>query len=181
VVLSADAWAAQQFATADLGDRRRTKRAVEMAAKMAAHPDASLPQQMESRSALRAAHGVLSNPRVSLEALVAPHCQQTLVAARREELVLMVEDTSELDYTAHPHTTGLGPIGDGKGRGLLLHSTLAVVPCQRQVLGLAHAQVVRRHPKPSAHWVRSPEAQVWETSAHAVGRPPIGGDLGARE
>ena len=176
MILSASEWAAQQWATADLGDRRRTQRAIEIGAKMAAHPDASLPNQMESRAALRGAYLLLNHPDISLDALLTPHCQATLRAAGQQPWVLMVEDTTELDYTAHPHTSGLGPIGDGRGRGLLLHSTLAVLPDTRSVLGLAHAQVVRRTPAPASrpHWTRSAESRVWEESARAIGRPPAG-------
>jgi len=175
-VLSPGAWAAQHFATAALGDRRRTRRAVAVAAQLAAHPDASLPAQTQDRASLRGAYGLLNNQAVSLDALLAPSIRQTLEAARREEILLLCEDTTEVDYTAHPKTKGLGPIGDGKGRGLLLHSTLAVRPADRQVLGLAHAQVVLRQPSPGkhTHWVGSPEALVWETSARAIGAPPEG-------
>jgi hypothetical protein len=38
-------WAAQQFGEVDLGDRRRTRRAVRLAEQMARHPSASLPAQ----------------------------------------------------------------------------------------------------------------------------------------
>jgi len=146
-----------------------------MGAKMVAHPDASLPNQMESRAAVRGAYRILNHPEVTLEALLAPHCQATLTAAGQVFLVLMVEDTTELDYTAHPHTTGLEPIGDGRGRGLLLHSTLAMVPDSRSILA-GHAQVVLREPKPPSrpHWTRSAEGRVWEVSARAVGQPPTG-------
>lgn len=176
VLLSASEWAVHTFALVDLGDRRRNKRALEIGTKMAAHPEFLLPQQMADPNALHAAYGVLNCPVVTLEKLVAPHAAQTMAAARRDPLVLFVEDTSELDFTAHPQTRGLGPIGDGKGRGLLLHSTLAVLPDTRQVLGLAHVQVVLRQPAPSkhSHWTRSPEAQLWEHSAQAVGPPPAG-------
>lgn len=176
MTLSASEWAAQQWAQANLGDQRRTQRAVEIGAKMTAHPDASLPNQMESRAALRGAYRILNHPEVTRVALLAPHCRATLTAAGQVPLVLMVEDTTELDYTAHLHTTGLGPIGDGRGRGLLLHSTLAIVPDSRSVLGLAHAQVVLREPTPQSrpHWTRSAEGRVWEVSARAVGQPPDG-------
>src|SRR5258708_16221052 len=132
-LVSADAWAAQAFAMVDLGDRRRNKRALEIGTKMVAHPEFSLPQQMEDPNVLHAAYGVLNCPEVTLAQLVAPHCAQTLAAARRAPVVLFAEDTSELDFTAHPQTRGLGPIGNGQGQGLLLHSTLAVVPDRRRV------------------------------------------------
>jgi hypothetical protein len=45
MVLTASEWAAQQWATVKLGDARLTQRAAEMGAKMAAHPEASLPNQ----------------------------------------------------------------------------------------------------------------------------------------
>jgi len=176
MIASASEWAAQQWAHVDLGDQRRTRRALDIGTKMAAQPEASLPNQMGSRAALRGAYRLLNQPAVSLAALLTPHWQATLQAAGQAPLVLMVEDTTELDYTAHPHTRGLGPIGDGRGQGLLLHSTLAVLPDTRSVLGLAHAQVVLRTPTPASrpHWTRSAEGRVWQVSAQAVGRPPAG-------
>lgn len=178
-MLSASEWAAQQWLQVELGDRRLNRRAVEIGSQMAAHPAGSLPQQMGRRKVLRGAYGLLNHPGVSMEGLLAPHRQQTLAAAKHQALVLLVEDTTELDFTQRQEMTGLGPIGNEKGRGLLLHSTLAVVPEGRQVLGLAHAQVVLRIPKtarPAQRWYVSPEGQLWQVSVQQVGRPPEGVD-----
>jgi hypothetical protein len=173
-LLPADEWAWQQFAQVELGDQRRNQRALEVAAKMAAQPQTSLPAQMQSRSALRAAYRLLNHPEVTMDALLEPHRRQTLAQAAAVALVLFIEDTTELDFTAHPATKNLGPIGDGRGRGLLLHSTLAVTPDDQAILGLAHAQVVVRQaaPKSRPHRSASPEGQVWEVSAVQVGSPP---------
>jgi hypothetical protein len=159
MTLSTSEWAAQQWAQVELGDRRLTRRAVAIGTQMAAHSEASLPEQMGSPSMLKAAYGLLNHPGVSLAALTAPHRQQTLQAASAVQVALLVEDTTELDFTAHASKTGLGPIGDGRGRGLLLHSTLALEPTRRSLLGLAHAEVVLRQPKvkPAQKWVRTPE------------------------
>jgi len=175
-MLSASAWAVQQWAAVELGDRRRTQRAVEIGARMAEHPESSLPEQMKVPSRLKAAYRLLNNLAVTLESLTAPHRQQTQAAAGRTAVVLMVEDTTELDYTNHREKKGLGPLGNGYKQGLLLHSTLAINPDTRAVLGLAHQQVVVRQPtpKPEPPRTRSPEAQVWEVSAQAVGSPPPG-------
>ncbi len=175
-VSSPEGWANLHFGQVDLGDQRLNRRAVAIAAKMAARPEASLPHQMGDLKALGRAYGLLNNERVTMDALLAPSCRLTLEAARDCAVVLMVEDTTELDYTAHRSKEGLGPIGDGKGRGLLLHSTLAVVPEGRQVLGLAHAQGVLRVPKPKPvpKWSSSEESEVWVASARAVGSPPEG-------
>jgi len=165
-------WAAQQWGAVDLGDKRLNRRAVLIGAGMAALPEGSLPKQMQHPRALKGAYGLLNHPGVGLAALTAPHRSETLRLAGAAGVVLLVEDTTELDFTAQRHTTGLGPIGDGRGRGVLLHSTLAVVPESRLVLGLAHNQVVLRVATDRAKkWARSPEGLVWEVSAQQVGRP----------
>lgn len=176
VALSASEWAAQQWIRVNLGDKRRNRRALEMGAKMAARPEASLPCQQESRKALRGAYRILNNSAVTMEALLAPHLAQTRAAATRMKVVLFVEDTTELDYTAYYGKVGLGPIGNGRGRGLLLHSTLGVEPETRQILGVAHAQAFLREPSlpPQAGRRDSPESRVWEESAEQVGAAPAG-------
>jgi hypothetical protein len=169
-------WARHQWATADLGDVRLTRQAVRLGAQIAANPSASLPEQTERPAALKATYRLLNNRKATLEALLQPHWEHTRTAAGQVFVVLLPEDTTELDFTAHRRKTGLGPIGNGKGRGLLLHSTLAVLPQTRSVLGLAHTQVVLRRPRrrTRAKWARSPEGRLWETSTAAIGHPPPG-------
>ena len=54
-------------------------------------------------------------------------------------LVLAIQDTTFFNYTAHPHTDGLGEIGkkDQQQRGFGMHTTLAVTP-DGLPLGLSH-------------------------------------------
>lgn len=173
---SDSAWAAQQWGLTELGDKRRSRRAVQMGAAMAAHPGGSIPEQMESLAATKAAYRLLNEPEVSFEKLSQPHWQQTRQAAGQHRLVLMIQDTTELDYTAHPTVQGLGPVGTGRGRGFLLHSVLVCLPDPPTILGLAHQHPLlrqarlkgQRHPK----WMQTPEALVWETATAAVGQPP---------
>jgi hypothetical protein len=44
----------------------------------------------------------------------------------QEECVLVVQDTTSLDYTSHPGTTGVGPLEATNHQGLFVHSSLAV-------------------------------------------------------
>jgi hypothetical protein len=117
IVMSPAQWADRTFAAVDLGDRRRERRAVALAGRMMRHPDASLPQQMHNRSALKAAYRLLDEEDVTHAALCQPHWDATREHAGRADLTLLIQDTSEIDYTHHPQTEGLGPIGDGRGRG----------------------------------------------------------------
>jgi len=176
--LDTNAWAAQQWAAVDLGDQRLNRRALRIGTKMAARPGESLPGQMGSPAELKATYRLMSNPRVEWTSVLQPHCSQTLRAAQQTPVVLMIQDGSQLDYTAHAATSGLGPIGDHRGRGLLLHSTLAVTPDERRVLGLANLQVFVRPssapPRVSGRRRQSPEGQAWEQAVRAIGAPPPG-------
>jgi len=173
-------WAVAQWGSVALGDRRLSRRAVAMGARMLAHPAASLPQQMHTGAELKGAYALLKNPRVTHERLQSPHWQATRAAAAAEAVVLMIQDISELDYTPYAQTlSGLGPIGDGRGRGLLLHSTLAVLPQSGRVLGLAHQQIALRVPTPegASRRQRPPqerESRLWGQGVKALGSPPPG-------
>jgi hypothetical protein len=178
-LVSAPAWAEQTFGEVRLGHRSRTERAVAMAAAIAADPAASLPKQMGSEAALHAAYRFLQTPDVSYEQLLRPHVEQTRTAMEHQERVLLIQDTTEVDYQQHPTTTGLGPIGNGTHHGFLLQTVLAVEPASRHVLGVAHQEPFLRQPAPKGETkrertLRERESQVWERSVHAIGAPPAG-------
>lgn len=97
-----------------------------MAAKLAQSPGGTLPQAMPDWSEVKAAYRFLSQPANTPEKIQAPHRQRTQHECRQPGEYLLIEDTTELDYTNHPATQELGRIGDGHGRGLLVHNTLAV-------------------------------------------------------
>jgi hypothetical protein len=119
-------WAESEFASAKLGDRRRTQRLVKMATNLVQRPGGTLPQAFPVWSELKAAYRFFNQPKVTFEQIQQPHRQRTRAACQEPGQYLLIEDTSELDYTAHPATEEMGWIGDGRGRGLLLHTTLAV-------------------------------------------------------
>jgi hypothetical protein len=75
---------------------------------------------------LKAAYRFFSNPSVSYEKILSPHWQQTRQRCTEPGEYLLIEDTTILDYTSHEACEGLGRIGNGYGRGLILHTTLAV-------------------------------------------------------
>jgi Transposase DNA-binding/Transposase Tn5 dimerisation domain len=178
-LLSAPQWAEQTFGSVSLGHRSRRERAVTMAAAIAADPAASLPAQMGSEAGLHAAYRFLQTPEVSYEQLIRPHVEQTREAMGQQKRVLLIQDTTEVDYQHHPTTTGLGPIGNGTHHGFLLQTVLAVEPVTRQVLGLAHQEPFLRKSAPKGETKREREqrereSQVWERSVQAIGEPPAG-------
>ncbi len=173
-------WAEQQWRGVKLGDVRLERRAVEIGGRMAMLPGASLPQQMEGWAELKATYRLLDNAKANHEALSKPHWIATRKQATTKSVVLLVQDVTQLDYTRYANTMkGLGPIGDGNGRGLLLITTLAVAPQPRQVLGIAHQQVFKRKPIPEGEPRRrrpkkERESRVWGEAVQAIGTPPEG-------
>jgi Transposase DNA-binding/Transposase Tn5 dimerisation domain len=172
-------WAQQQWSTTALGDARRTRRAVQLGAALASRPEDSLPAQNGSWREVKAAYRLLNEPDVTHTALSEPHWQATRQQAKQTGTVLFVQDTSDLDFTAHRQTQGLGWIGNTGGRGFLLHSCLAVRPTVvPEILGLAAQRVWTRHEVKkgtetrAARARRRKESDVWAEVIEAIGPAP---------
>ena len=71
-------WAQSQFASARLGDRRRTQRLVTMATRLAQRPTGTLPQAFPEWKELKAAYRLLNHVEFGPEEIQAPHRQRTL-------------------------------------------------------------------------------------------------------
>src|SRR5215471_9003184 len=111
---------------------RRTRRAVTTAAHMAEDSAASLPAQAQTWKGVKAAYRLLDEPDVTFEALMQPHWQQTRQRMEGLPLVLLLQDTTDLDFSHRGKMSGLGEIGDGNGRGVYLQTILAVSPESRE-------------------------------------------------
>ena len=171
-------WAELNFRAASLGDPRRTQRLVLSATRIAARPGCTFPQVFDWNQ-LRAFYNLCDQESVHLASVQQPHWQRTRQAMRQQPLVLILHDTTELDFTTHTSLKGAGPIGDGGGSGFLQHNSLAVLPRPRQVLGLAYQQWQVRQPAPARE--RSPgrkrrdrESQLWAKGIAAPGAAPEG-------
>ena len=65
------------------------------------------------------------------------HGQATLARMREQQVVLCLQDTTELDYQGRA-MQGLGPLSYEAQRGLYVHPTYAV-STQRETLGILNA------------------------------------------
>src|SRR5438270_10975168 len=106
------AWAEANFAAAELGDKRRTRRLVETAAQLSQRPEGSLPEHF-SWNPLRAVYRLCNRPEVTHSTVTATHLGLTRAQMERVSTpILVVHDTTELDFTTHDALTGAGPVGD---------------------------------------------------------------------
>ena len=131
--LGALGWAEQEFGACELGDPRRTRRLVKIVGDQAAQPSGSYSQAAGGhRHALKGYYRFLNSAReeLNLESLLQTHRTQTIRRMKRESTVLVVQDTTELNFSTRSACEGLGQIGTNQtgaqSRGLDLHSCLAV-------------------------------------------------------
>jgi hypothetical protein len=169
---TAQEWAAQELATAKFGDARLTKRLARIVADKLTNPTASIPQASGDWAATKATYRFFASPQVSADAIRATHAQATLQRARNHSTLLLLQDTTELDYTAHPNTTGLGHLDNALCWGLKVHSGLAATT-EGVPLGLLHQQVwTRDTPQSKGSSRKRPQAeresQRWLTTLAEV-------------
>jgi hypothetical protein len=167
-------WAASEFADAELGDVRRTTRLIELAGVLAQHPTAALPEACGDDAMLKAAYRFFANDAIEPHDVLDSHLEATSCRLHHVPVVLAVQDTTEIDWTSHPATRGLGPLGHRACQGLHVHSTLAFTP-ERVPLGLLAQQVWARDPADVGKRTRrkqlpisQKESQQWLTSLEAV-------------
>jgi hypothetical protein len=87
---------------------------------MAEDSAASLPAQAQTWKATKAVYRLLAEPAVTFEALMHPQWQQTRQRRESLPLVLLVPETTDLDFAHRRKMSGLGEIGEGNGRGRYL-------------------------------------------------------------
>ncbi|MDQ1249911.1 MAG: hypothetical protein QG597_4288 [Actinomycetota bacterium] len=156
--LDGDQWAEKEFGQAPLGDRRLSTRLVSIARLKARNPTEPFVECANGEAAqMQGYYRFIEHPdgeAVSLETILEPHRQRTIKRMRNETRVLCPQDSTVLEFSALQGCAGLGPTGANKsgtkGRGLRLHSTLALT-ASGLPLGILAGECVARqfYPKQS--------------------------------
>lgn len=160
--VTASQWTIAELQHVDLGDKRLNRRLQETAGQLAAQPQAPINQASDDWAAAKASYRLFDNEKVTPAKMLKPHqqCTQTRMAAYA--LVLALQDSTYLDFSTHPHTEGLGPIGTPAQdlQGMVQHTTLVVTPTGLP-LGVLTQDI----------WTRDAEAPV--LSAYERRKQPI--------
>lgn len=154
---------------------------------------------------MKGAYRFFNNEQVNLQTLLQPHVEATIERVKEHGVVLAVQDTTSLNYTAHApeeansassrrtlRVRGVGPINTTQDSavGLLLHDTLAFT-VEGTPLGLLDLQCWARDPeerrkgharkelpieqKESLKWLKSYRA-VAEVQANSQSSSVVSGD-----
>src|SRR2546429_9968116 len=102
-------WAQDTFGAAQLGDVRRTKRLVRLAAQMLEDPEGSLPRQTQGNwSDLKGAYRLLRADGVSHEAISHPYWQRSRQLAEQEEGEVLLVPWGGVGPLAQPLPQSVG-------------------------------------------------------------------------
>jgi hypothetical protein len=136
-------WATKEVAGSKLGDKRLDDRLVVLLSDLGSKPNLSIPAACGGRAEIKAAYNFFDNDKTTFEKVIAPHIACTKERMAEHDIVLLVQDTTELDLTRpEQEVKGVGEL-DGARRGFLLHEMQAFTP-DSIPLGTAWAEVLNR-------------------------------------
>ena len=176
-LLDAKSWAEQTFGNVQLHDLRRTRRTVKAATNLAESPLDSLPAQMHDWKETKALYRLLDEPDVTFTALTHPHFQQAREQANHSKIALLVQDTTDIDLSHRHKISGVGQIGNERGRGFFVQTVLAVRPESRDILGCMAQEPFVRIPAPEGEQRsqrlkrQERETDVWMRQVQSIGTP----------
>jgi hypothetical protein len=166
--------AVRACAEAALGDVRRPQRLGALAGVRAPHPPAALPEACGDDAMLQAASRCLAHDALEPHDVLDSHREATCRRLHHVPVVLAGQETTDVDWTSHPATWGVGPLGPRACQGLLVPRTLAFTP-ERLPLGLLAPPVWARDPADVGQRtrrthlpIRQPASQPWLTRRAAV-------------
>lgn len=177
---SARSFGETHFSTAQLGHQVRNRCLVKIADLIHRHPGGTLPHKLHAPKDYKAMDRLMNRPEVTHAAVLQPHVERTLTLLRAADdgPMLILHDTTELDYSGLTSIADLGSIGGNLGRGYLCHNSLVLNPRRRQVLGLANQILHRRELVGRKEGVKakrdrkSRESRLWTRALAAIGPAP---------
>jgi hypothetical protein len=136
-------WAEEEVASVKFGDKRLDKRVGMVLSALGNAPNLSIPAACGGHSETQAAYRFFDNENVTFDKVIAPHIERTLQRVAEQKVVLLVQDSTEIDLTRpEQEVVGVGEL-DGARRGVLLHD-LQAFTTEGTPLGTLGAEVLNR-------------------------------------
>lgn len=138
-------WIDEEFVAVRLGDERLNERVRRLLKRKWQYPQRSFSASARGRAEIEAASRFFNNAKAAPDKILAPHRAAIVERIRQggHRRVLLVQDTTECDYTTHQKLAGSGPLSSTNRRGFFAHNLLVVTP-ERIPLGLWHTFIFAR-------------------------------------
>nr|WP_081431420.1 IS4 family transposase [Moorena bouillonii] len=126
-------------------DIRHAKRLRKTLVVLSEHPGETVPKASGNASNSQSIYRFWSNEKVTRTQILASHKEGVVRRCVEAGVVLAIQDTTDLEYTTHEATKGLGYINQTLQQGIKVHSCIAV-SAKGKPLGLLHQQSwTRKH------------------------------------
>ena len=136
------AWIEAETKGADFGDERLNRRYELLLDGLSDKPTLSIPAACRGLAETTAAYRFFDNEKTNAAKVLKPHRDATVERIRAHEVVLVAQDTTEVEID-RPHQRVGGPLNDESRWGLFIHPLLALTP-QRVPLGVVMAKIWSR-------------------------------------
>lgn len=151
---------ADEVAGVEFGDQRLTKRLTRVVEALGSRPHDSIPAAAGTRAEMEGTYRFFANDKVTPELILSKHFECTRARCSQQSVVLLIQDTTEVDLTQlTEQMDGAGPLDNNHRFGAFVHPLLAMdgngVP-----LGFAWAKMWAREPQ-------QPDLQSVSTAATA--------------
>src|SRR5262249_27180933 len=143
-------WVANEVVGCRLKDQRLKPRLERILERLGTKPTASIPAAWQSWGETQATYRFLSNERVEAEEILEGHRQATIKRIAEEPVVLIVQDTTFLEYIKDVVGKGMGTLRETSRDEHLLHPSVAFTP-GRVNLGVLTHQFWQRPEEPVGH------------------------------
>jgi hypothetical protein len=115
-------WAIEEMAEADIKDERLNERLKRILSDLGNRPTASIPAACGGKAETTAAYRFFDNEKATYERVIDPHYKRTRQRMGEQKVVLLVQDTTEIDLSRPASSVeGAGPLDNSPRRGVFLH------------------------------------------------------------
>ena len=125
-------WIEEEFLRVNFNDKRLSDRFKTILLHMMNKAQKTISSTFDSWGDIKACYRFIKNKKVTSKLMLAPHKEQTLNRiAHEKNRVLLIQDTTYVDYNSRPNTSDLDfiirhPRSGDPVKGLMLHNTMAL-------------------------------------------------------
>jgi hypothetical protein len=154
-------WVVNEMKSAKLNDKRLNERLATVLSQLSARPTASIPAACGGRAEMVAAYRFFENERTNFASVLQPHCAATRQRIAAQPVVILAQDTTEIEVTRPAQqVAGAGPLDGDSRRGALLH-VLHAFTSDGTPLGTLHSEAWNRaEGTVAAHLSRAERAAI---------------------
>jgi hypothetical protein len=119
-------WVKNEFKTVGIRNERLVNRLENIISKLTENAECSMPQAFENPKDIKALYRFLENDNAEAIEILNAHKRQTIERTNGHDTILLIQDTTSLNYKKAARIKGMGIAGThDNSKGLIMHTTLA--------------------------------------------------------